>query len=1276
MRFIENGVDIPDELLRAQDDGHVVFFCGAGVSLAKASLPDFTKLTSQVLDNLGASERSDARRLHTASAEIQNQYGVRGLATSDRVFGLMRREFDEMQIGTAVALALKSPSPPNLSAHKTLLKLARLRTGETRLVTTNFDRLFEAAGKGLKTATRSTLPHIAFNSFDWGIVHLHGVVLPDYSGPTADGFVLSAAEFGDAYLAQGWARNFVREVLDRYVAVFVGYSADDPPVRYLLEGLKQSGGPRSRAFAFQSVPDDESITAWREKDVTAIPFDICGPSGYDILWDSLDEWAKRSADPARWRARVLSKARKGPGRMKPHERGMVAHIVSSADGAFAFAKESPPLPAEWLCVFDPVVRFGEPGRTKAGGGPDESLADPQERYRIDSDPLREAGGRTSSLNSAYPGGAWSALEPTAIDREELEVRQVGLLRGQFARNPARLPVRLSHLASWIARVSDQPACAWWAARQLSLHPEVLRYLKINHQAAQSENLQDVVAAVWRAIFEYHRLLRDEDAEYRELSFQFTAIGSAEAQAAEYAALYAPFLDIEAYGSTDVPPEGNAQLDLRNYIRLDVDYPEHIRTVPVSDSYLPLLIPKLRPALEQASDLQARYSYDSDICSIEEDEKREDEGDDDFARSWKLSGHALHFAGLFRRYAAIDPKGAGRELASWRCDVPVFARLKTWALGNLSIAPAAEFAEHLLAENDDGFWPEEGERDLLLGLAKRWSEFSTEARRRLGQRILAGPEVTDLVVYPRGSERSAHAALNRIHWLAKQGCAFEFDLDEESRRLRQAAPKWRIEYADRAAMAMDGRGGTVRQDTDFSQIENLEASVIIPFVLGLERRPFDKLVEYDPFAGLSQAKPELALAALVSDPSAQPFPGEFWQTFLSRDSRRRDDGILAAKIAAALLALSSEDFARIILTASIWFEDAAKLGLFAGNQKLFGTLWKKFIDCLNAHSGVGSSIVGRQNGEPDWSSEAINSPAGNLAGLLVAEILSETKELESGLSGDWTVRAEELLVLPGNSRRFALVIFGFHLERLYALDPNWTGEWLVGVLEESRQPADDAEAVWAGFFWRGKVPHLILFTRIKPLLIARALRASAEDVRQNEVLAGILLAAWKTLQPGNDVRLVSSAEMRSLLIEANEGFRHQILWALRRWSGSTEWDSQLPEFLRHAWPKQMAVRTQRISEDLVELALAQNHGFPEVAALVSGLVSKLEGGSAYFRFASAGTVPEAARFPEALLQLLFATLHKQRSRWPYGAAEALAMAGEAEPRLRTDARFIALNAASF
>ena len=44
--------------------------------------------------------------------------------------------------------------------------------------------------------------------------------------------ILSSAEFGRAYLAEGWAARFIRDAIAKYIIVFVGYSADDPPVQY------------------------------------------------------------------------------------------------------------------------------------------------------------------------------------------------------------------------------------------------------------------------------------------------------------------------------------------------------------------------------------------------------------------------------------------------------------------------------------------------------------------------------------------------------------------------------------------------------------------------------------------------------------------------------------------------------------------------------------------------------------------------------------------------------------------------------------------------------------------------------------------------------------------------------------------------------------------------------------------------------------------------------------------------------------------------------------
>ena len=50
-------------------------------------------------------------------------------------------------------------------------------------------------------------------------------------------------------MAQGWATEFMREALARFTLVLVGYSADDPPINYLLRGMRNQGGQPIYAFA-------------------------------------------------------------------------------------------------------------------------------------------------------------------------------------------------------------------------------------------------------------------------------------------------------------------------------------------------------------------------------------------------------------------------------------------------------------------------------------------------------------------------------------------------------------------------------------------------------------------------------------------------------------------------------------------------------------------------------------------------------------------------------------------------------------------------------------------------------------------------------------------------------------------------------------------------------------------------------------------------------------------------------------------------------------------
>ena len=82
MRFIEDGPDIPDELLLARDAGDVILFCGAGVSQAEAGLPNFAGLWRKVIQILGAAQDSRARALLERALTLEPMPGVGGLVAT------------------------------------------------------------------------------------------------------------------------------------------------------------------------------------------------------------------------------------------------------------------------------------------------------------------------------------------------------------------------------------------------------------------------------------------------------------------------------------------------------------------------------------------------------------------------------------------------------------------------------------------------------------------------------------------------------------------------------------------------------------------------------------------------------------------------------------------------------------------------------------------------------------------------------------------------------------------------------------------------------------------------------------------------------------------------------------------------------------------------------------------------------------------------------------------------------------------------------------------
>lgn len=226
-------------------------FAGAGVSMGKpACLPDFQALAEAISQGTGVTKSANE--------------------TDDQFLGRLHHQGVQVHIRAAQELSNQDALPTPL--HCSLLRLFPDLT-TARLVTTNFDLLFEGASKDNPTPHLEvfTAPALPEGSNFRGIVHIHGSIRRTHD------MVLTDSDFGRAYLIKGWARRFLVELFENYTVLFIGYSHNDVVMNYLSRALPPGFKPRF------ILTNKDTIGQWKVLGITPILYELSARDDHSLL---------------------------------------------------------------------------------------------------------------------------------------------------------------------------------------------------------------------------------------------------------------------------------------------------------------------------------------------------------------------------------------------------------------------------------------------------------------------------------------------------------------------------------------------------------------------------------------------------------------------------------------------------------------------------------------------------------------------------------------------------------------------------------------------------------------------------------------------------------------------------------------------------------------------------------------------------------------------------------------------------------------------------------
>lgn len=1247
MQFVGHGPDIPERLLQAHEDGRVVFFCGAGISYP-ARLPGFAGLVAKVYEALAAIPNA-VQQAAIKAGQFDTAIGLQEAAIVGGRETVRR---------TLADILTPDLSAPNATAtHEALLTLGKCRSGQTRLITTNFDRLFEEviAAKRL-TIERFQAPLLPVPKNRWdGLVYLHGLLSATPTASELDRLVVSSGDFGLAYLSERWAARFVSELFRNYTVCFVGYSINDPVLRYMMDALAADrllGESPPEMFAFGSFSkgkEEERANEWRAKNVTPILYREHNRHAY--LHKTLRAWAETYRDGVRGKERIVvecAMARPMASTRQDDFVGRLLWALSDPGGlpARRFADLDPVPSLDWLEPLSEeryehadLGRFGVPPRTTVDDKLTFSLTRRPSPYPLaPSMCIVDAGAR---------GSRWDEV-----------MRQLARWLIRHLDDPA--------LLLWLVKRGGQlhDDLAWWIEHRLDELAKLERdgdtagFVRIR-EGAPNAIPGPLMHTLWRLLLtgRVKSWLRDFDL-YRWRD-RFKRDGLTATLRLELREMLTPRVSLRepfrwpAEDGEAREPERIKEL-VEWEIVLSTDHVHSsLRDLPRDEPWnaaLPELLSDVSALLRDALDLMRELGSAedrSDLSYMHQPSISEHPQNRDF-HDWTALIDLTRDAWL-ATVAQSPARAALVAHAWWQAPYPLFRRLAFFAAAQDTVIPHRQALDWLLADDHWWLWSVETEREAMRLLVALAPHLDQVMLRELEQAVLVGPP-RDMFKDDIEPERWT-GIVDREIWLrlAKMAEADAVLGTESNVRLSGLSaryPEWTLAADQRDEFPYwmgDGDEWRKFVATPRRRRELIE---------WLRQQPGTDHWQEDDWRQRCRENFATTACALCALARKGVWPTERWREALQAWSEEKLLKRSWRYMAPILAAAPAEVLQTLAHGVSWWLQSIAKT--FEGHEALFFVLARRIL-AMDHQDGVDTDDpVGR----------AINHPVGHVTEALLRWWYRRSLEDGQGLPEEMKPTFTELCDPRIDKFRHGRVLLAAHVIALFRVDGDWATQHLLPLFVWQCSEVE-ARAAWEGFLWSPRL-YRPLMEMLKPAFLDTARHYAALGKHDGQYASLLTFAA---LDPGDTF---TTAELATATRSLPPDGLHDAAQALvRALEGAGDqradyWSHRVAPYLHAIWPKTRDNVSPAIAESLGRLCVAAHDAFPEALTLLRAwLQPPAHPDYLVHRLYEAGL---CGRFPEQALDFLSLVIGDQTQWPPSDLGDCLEVISSVAPDLDTDPRF--------